>query len=685
MPARTLLETRAGRGVRANAPSLGHRVLGSPGYTADVVRARATWAAGGGGPVLFVGLATLVACTAAPATPATPDPPTEFGRGFVDLSTAIEATPPFFLGGGGLTFFEPEPSIGAFADVDGDGATDVILSFLVNEAGRSSAAYRYDATMGRLVPMTGITLPVEQPLWAVLDLDGDGFVDLISPKNGVDVYWGLGGGAFSSSSILVASAPPAVAPGAAGFALADIDADGWLDMLSSSKLCCADCKSAHPLLRVGAREFVDRADLVDAASPINPYAMIAVALGPDEMVLGTIGHICEPEVGPVFFRQRDRDVDGYPRFEPTEVVSPDSVELGPWPVTDPVSLARQAPMGAAIGDLDDDGVDDLAVTLDPDQLLYRGAGRWPLTEMTPDAYRLAHSESGADMLGWGVALIDLDRDLRKDVVVVHGNDYGAFFEPDSFIGPQWTTAYWNAGRFQFSDVSAALALDRPGQWRTLSVGDLDADGDADLIVGGLGELPRVYRNDVDTGNHGLAVRLKGTTSNHLGLGAHVAAVVVAGQPAQHYLVGGVFSPYSHSEPLAFVAAGPATSIARLTITWPSGLIQELVDVAAAGVLVVEEPSLLVVEPVGRHLPANGKARATIRVTPRGLDGAPRVAATVEATLAGAGQLAGAPVRDGDAWVITVVAPATAGSAALAITIDGVVVGVRPRLFWDRPL
>ena len=94
------------------------------------------------------------------------------------------------------------------------------------------------------------------------------------------------------------------------------------------------------------------------------------------------------------------------------------------------------------------------------------------------------------------------------------------------VGPQHTTAHWNRGGWRFADITELVGLDVLGDWRGLTVGDLDADGDPDLGVGGLGELPQVFRNDIATEGRGLSLRLRGTTSNPLGLGALLKRIVL---------------------------------------------------------------------------------------------------------------------------------------------------------------
>jgi len=98
---------------------------------------------------------------------------------------------------------------------------------------------------------------------------------------------------------------------------------------------------------------------------------------------------------------------------------------------------------------------------------------------------------------------------------------------------------------------------------------------------------------------------------------------------------------------------------------------------------VTEPALLAVEPPSRHLSAAARADATVRVTPRGPDGAVRMGAAVTAMVtAGDARIEQPPTWDGTAFVVRLRAPSAPGSSVVEVRIDGAPVAVRPRVWWD---
>ena len=610
-------------------------------------------------------------------------PPSTLGPGFTDITPELPATFPNRVRPGE----DPVGTAGLFVDLDGDGQRELVLTSATDDtpADGNALVFRLDPGTQRFAPGRDIPLTNRTLVLATADLDDDGAPDLVASRRQPLLAWGSPGGGFGAPVPLASSSLDPRSTEVISVALDDLDDDGWLDVLVGNHQCCSTCLALHPFLRTGRRVFVDRADLVTDNPSGGPYALLAGSFGPGERLLGSIGAGCT-SVAPSFFRAT-RGADGLPRFDPFDPTPPDAVYRSESSSDHPCpSIACRAPMGAAAGDLDGDGWIDLAISFNPFHGVFRGGSAWPLADHSEDTdFQEISADSGASMLPWGTALLDLDQDGRADVVTVHGDDHTTGTDPSRAIGPQHVTAHWNGGEFRFAEVTSLTHLDRRGQWRALFVGDLDRDGDPDLVVGGVGLAPRVYRNDIVSGHAGLALQLHGTSSNALGIGARVRVWPLAAGPAQLFVVGGTASPYVVSEPLVFVGLGAARSAARVQVTWPAGTVQELRDLRAGAVHTLEEPPLFVVSPVDRHVPADGRSEATLRITPRALDGSVRPGARVEVALAyGTGSLAAPPAwsEAEGAWVVRVVAPAAPGAGVVTLRVDGVPAGVRPRIWWD---
>jgi hypothetical protein len=549
---------------------------------------------------------------------------------------------------------------GVFVDLDGDGTSEIVVTHVTPppyplEGDTAPKVYRYEG--GALVSAGAFAQPPFQGSSqfiprAIVDLDGDGSLDVLTSRS---IAWGKAGGGFGEPAFYT---PGIDGRGAAtALEVADVDDDGWLDVVIGGAACQEGVPPIFPLVRVAERTFAWDDALIEQPIYGRSYATMKARIE-GETFVGTLFSTCYTDVDPPPFYRRSGDT-----FAAADLLPPS------YPLT--------SPMGAALGDLDGDGALDLAITEHPAHAFFAG-GSLPLADVSDQTgMEVLAAASLVPMISWGVAFLDLDRDRRQDVVTTHGNDFQAWFEAGYAVGPQWSTVHLGRGGFALEEVRAGL--EREGQWKSLAVGDLEGDGDPDLIVGAGGEAPRVYRNDIE-GGHGFALRLAGTSSNSLGLGAVVTVQADEGGASQVFLNGSVWSPDLWSAPLVFVGLGDATKAAKVTVRWPTGYVQELTNIEEGGVRLVVEPQLFAIEPSGRHLPADGVSVAKLYVTPRQPDGTPRAAA-VTATVAGACALDGV-ADEGSSAVVSVTAPAAPGSCVVTLSIDGVPVEVRPRLFWD---
>jgi hypothetical protein len=135
--------------------------------------------------------------------------------------------------------------------------------------------------------------------------------------------------------------------------------------------------------------------------------------------------------------------------------------------------------------------------------------------------------------------------------------------------------------------SASDYLSSPHRGRGLATGDLDLDGDFDVVVSHLNEPVAVLENYSARLGNWLQVRLVGTTSSRVPVGARVSVSVPGGETQTRQLYSGG-SYLSSSESIVLVATADAEHV-DVDVHWPTGMRQRIVGVSAGQQLTVVEP------------------------------------------------------------------------------------------------
>jgi hypothetical protein len=237
----------------------------------------------------------------------------------------------------------------------------------------------------------------------------------------------------------------------------------------------------------------------------------------------------------------------------------------------PLTGKAEASMGVDAGDVDDDGDDDLVVTVltgeGSNVFVNDGAGVFE-----DDSTRTGVGPASAAFTGFGAAWFDYDNDGRLDLLAVNGavQVIEALRQAgDPFPVHQRRTLFHNTGNARFEDVSsrAGAAFTQSEVGRGAAFGDIDNDGDVDVLVGNNNGPVRLLVNEAASGSHWLGLRLLGAGGRDQ-LGARVR-VTTAGT-VRHRRARADGSYGSANDPRVHVGLGALAAASEVVVQWPSG-------------------------------------------------------------------------------------------------------------------
>lgn len=552
----------------------------------------------------------------------------------VEAGTRFEPWPIFPIDPSGSQLTAERTAAGAIsADFDGDGRPELF----VWSRGRGQAVRIVgDAAVPFGPIVDGVTTA------AAGDLDGDGWVDLLAGGVGLHALRNTGGRGLVEVQPELVADPPGVSIQLHGITLFDLDDDGRLD-LGLALMSCDQPRSSRVLRNEGGWRFTD----------------VAKSLGLDTPRSATFAYVIdEPEPGagkvawPMIEGCRPDPERAYVRFLPGDDLP---ATEGPREFR---TEALRGGMGSAWFDADRDGHLDLFVSNASTQPVLRGPDYFESISTTvglysmPDPMLNEHNQ-------WGAALYDADLDGADDLLVTQSH-----LPPllgDGSLQPRLWLMQRGRG-LVFHDTAEAAGLGGARRCMGLHVVDLDGDGDAEVLAG-CARGVELWRNLSTRHADGRLIQLHGTISNPAGVGARIA---IEGNDTR--LVRGGGQPFMPGESAPTLRAPEGS---RIQVTWPSGLVQEVVS-GAAPFIVVEEPRLWTLS--ASEVAPGGTVEFTVAPARVG-----RASDPVECELSG-GTWLQAPTRgpDGDTHA-TILAPSTAGSMRLTVRIGGKAMKVRPRI------
>jgi hypothetical protein len=248
----------------------------------------------------------------------------------------------------------------------------------------------------------------------------------------------------------------------------------------------------------------------------------------------------------------------------------------------------QAGMGLAVGDYDRNGTFDIFKTnfAGDTSTLYGNPG----TGFCEDRTFAAGIGRNTRYLGWGVGFADFDHDGWLDLCLVNGHVYPEVSQLTTEAPyKQRKVVYRNLANGRFEDITDRLGepSTTPKAGRGAAFGDLDNDGDVDIVINNVHDTPDLFRTDraADAG-HWITFALVGTSSHRNAIGAMVR--VTAGDATWVDEVRGGGSYYAQNDFRVHFGLGAVTKLDRVTVRWPNGHEETWKDVAVDRFVTLKE-------------------------------------------------------------------------------------------------
>ena len=419
------------------------------------------------------------------------------------------------------------------------------------------------------------------------DVDNDGWIDLYLTRFGRNrMLRNRGDGTFEDVTGRSGTGDPAWGVPASFF---DYDRDGWLDLFVGNYL-------SYTL--AGHTQCYDRAGAPDYCAPetSRPHPDVLFrnrgdGTFEDATAAAGLGREFGPALGSA---AADFDGDGWIDL----FVANDQRENQLWMNRGGGSFRNRAlaagaalgaggnakaDMGVDAGDFDNDGDEDLFITELSGQgsTLYVNDGAGLFRDLSA---RLGIRAPSLPYTGFGAAWIDVDNDGWLDVVAVNGAVVLNFerFGPDNpFALDQRNQVFRNLGGGGFEDATgrAGAVFELSEVSRGAAFGDVDNDGDTDVLVANAAGPVRLLLNQAGGRRRWIGLRLVGGDTPRDMVGARVEVVRSDGTTIRRRArADGSFA--SANDPRVLAGLGESAGVSLVRVRWPDGTVEEWADVPA---------------------------------------------------------------------------------------------------------
>ncbi|HSE16401.1 MAG TPA: CRTAC1 family protein [Pyrinomonadaceae bacterium] len=244
--------------------------------------------------------------------------------------------------------------------------------------------------------------------------------------------------------------------------------------------------------------------------------------------------------------------------------------------------SEQGSMGVTAGDYDHDGKLDIFITNFADEYntLYHNDGKNSFTDLS---YAAKVAAVSLPHVGWGTKFFDYDNDGWVDLFVANGHVYPQL---PGYRQPRLLHRNNRDSTFTESSAEFGVVLAENRVSRGVAFGDIDNDGDVDLLIADLDGPPQLLRNDGGNAGNSILIKTIGVKSNRSGIGARVT--VVSGGLTQTDQVRSGDSYISQSDLRLHFGLEKRSKVDAIQVRWPSGAVDKISNVGVNRIVTIKE-------------------------------------------------------------------------------------------------